>query len=39
MEMYRHATRADSAELGTEKTCRPATTKKWFGGGLEGVTK
>ena len=28
MEMYRHATRADSAELTTEKTCRPALTQK-----------
>ena len=39
METYRQATLADSAELAAEKTCRPATTKKWFGGGLEGVTK
>ena len=37
--MYRHATRADSAELATEKNCRSAPTKKWFGGGLEGVTE
>ena len=28
MEMYPHATRADLAELETEVTCRPATTKK-----------
>ena len=28
MEMYHHATRADSAELAAEKTCRTATTKK-----------
>ena len=28
MEMYRHATRVDSAELATEKTCRLAPTKK-----------
>ena len=27
MEIYRHATRADLAELAAEKTCRPATTK------------
>ena len=39
MEMYWHAPRADSAELATEKTCRPATTQKGFGGGLEGVTE
>ena len=39
MEMYQHATRADSAEQATEKTCRPATTKKLFGRGLEGVAK
>ena len=28
MEMYRHANRADSAELATEKTCSAAPTKK-----------
>ena len=39
MEMYKHVTRADSAELAAKKTCRPALTKKWFGGDLEGVTK
>ena len=27
-DMYRHATRADSAELAAEKNCRPATAKK-----------
>ena len=27
MKMYRHATRADSAELAAEKNCRPASTK------------
>ena len=31
MEIYRHTTRADSAELATEKTFRPAPTEKWFG--------
>ena len=35
--MYRHATRANSAELAAEKTCRPSSTKKFFGGGLEGA--
>ena len=39
MEMYRHDTQADSAELAAEKNCRPATNKKIFGGGLEGVSK
>ena len=39
MEMYRHATRADSADLATEKKWRLVPTKKLFGGGLEGVTK
>ena len=34
MEMYRQATRVYSTELATEKTCRPAPTKEWFGGGL-----
>ena len=38
-EMYRHDTRADSAEQTAEKNCRPATTKKGFGGGLEGATE
>ena len=38
MEMYRHATRADSAELATEKSCRPAPTKRIFGGGLEYIS-
>ena len=38
-EMSQHATRADLAELATEISCRPATTKKWFGRGLKGVTK
>ena len=36
MEMYRHATRAESAELGTEKTCRPATSNKYIWKGLGG---
>ena len=39
MEIYRHATRADSAELAAEKTCRTAMTKKLFGEGLKRVTK
>ena len=36
--MYWHATQPDLAEIAAEKTYRPATTKKRFGGGLEGVT-
>ena len=38
-ELYRHATRADSAELATEKTCRPATAKKIDLDGILIVTK
>ena len=39
MKMYRHATRAETAEIAAEKNGRPASAKKLFEGALEGVTK
>ena len=37
MEIYRHATRADSAELASEKNCRPDTTKNDFEGAFRAI--